>query len=112
VNRLPDLTGGNARSVLLGATLAATALLGGLTTGCEALRSPSKTGLVKEVETGRNGVKVEVYADPAGNEDYEVYLAPGMQEHCEVKERLTDCADADDYLVPRAGARLGAGGGR
>jgi hypothetical protein len=86
------------------AALVATAtLLGGVLSACAA----SRTGTIKEVETGRNGVKVEVYADAAGGEDYEVYLAPGMQEHCQVDELLADCADDDDYLVPRPGARLG-----
>lgn len=88
------------RALVLPTALAALTLT---LTGCAA----DKTGFIKEVETGRNGVSVEVYADRAGGEDYEVYLVPGAEEHCQVEERLTDCADADDYLVPRAGARPG-----
>lgn len=87
------------------ASLVASVLVGALLTPTAC--GLSRTGTIKEVETGRNGVKVEVYGDAAGNDDYEVYLVPGMQEHCQVDELLTDCADADDYLVPRAGARPG-----
>jgi hypothetical protein len=91
------------RAALLALTAAATVPLA----GCQPVAPPDRTGLIKEVETGRNGVKVEVYADRAGEEDYEVYLAPGMEDHCRTDQRLTACADADDYLVPRPGARLG-----
>jgi hypothetical protein len=81
-------------------TACAVALVAGTLTAC----GSDRTGVIKEVETGRNGVKVEVYADSTGGEDYEVYLVPGMQEYCQTDERLADCADADDYLVSRAGA--------
>jgi hypothetical protein len=97
-----------ARTPLLAAilTLAAAVTLA----ACDLARPaapPDRTGVIKEVEAGRNGVKVEVYADRTGEEDYEVYLAPGMENHCRTDQRLTDCADDDDYLVPRPGARLG-----
>lgn len=65
-------------------------------------------GRITEVETGRNGVKVEV---KDGTGDYEAYLIPNTT--CEENEYIQDCADADDYLVPPDGARPGRNvGGR
>lgn len=62
-------------------------------------------GRIDEVETGRNGVKVEV-RDGTGN--YEAYLIPNTT--CEEGDYIQNCADADDYLVTPAGARPGKNG--
>lgn len=64
-------------------------------------------GLIDEVETGRNGVKVEVRD---GTGDYEAYLIPNTT--CQQGDYIQDCADADDYLVAREDARPGVGGKR
>jgi len=77
------------------ALAAVAVVLGGLSSAC----LPNEDGKILEVETGRNGVKVEV---KDGDGDYEVYLIPGTT--CAEGTYLRDCADADDYLVPRAGA--------
>lgn len=85
-------------NVYRGAALAAcTVVLGGLLLGCGLVQN--EDGKILEVETGRNGVKVEV---KDGRGDYEAYLIPGTT--CTEGAYLRDCADADDYLVPRAGA--------
>jgi len=73
-----------------------------LLAGCGLLAS--RDGTIEEVEVGRNGVAVEVRD---GDDTYEVYLVPGMQDHCQENERLADCADADDYLVTPPGATPG-----
>jgi hypothetical protein len=59
-------------------------------------------GRIDEVETGRNGVKVEV-RDGTGS--YEAYLIPNTT--CEEGDYIQDCADRDDYLVAPANARPG-----
>lgn len=62
----------------------------------------SQDGKILETETGRNGVKVEVQS---GAGDYEAYLVPDTI--CAEGEYIHECADADDYLAPRAGHRPG-----
>lgn len=64
-------------------------------------------GRIDEVETGRNGVKVEVRD---GTGDYEAYLIPNTT--CEQGDYIQDCADADDYLVAPEGAQPGVSGGK
>lgn len=59
-------------------------------------------GRILEVETGRNGVKVEVQD---GNGDYEAYLIP--ETTCGENDYIQNCADRDDYLVAPANARPG-----
>lgn len=71
-------------------TLAAGAAL----TACDWTTGPSD-GYIEEVETGRNGVKLEVRD---GDGDYEVYLAPDTV--CRAEQYVHDCADRDDYLTP------------
>jgi hypothetical protein len=84
------------------ALLACAVALGGVLIGCDL---PNEDGKILEVETGRNGVKVEV---KDGEGDYEVYLIPGTT--CTEGTYLRDCADRDDYLVAPPGARAGLNG--
>lgn len=59
-------------------------------------------GDIVEIETGRNGVKAEI---KDGDGDYEVYLIP--ETVCRADQALSDCADADDFLVPPPNATPG-----
>lgn len=74
-----------------------------LVAGCGLVQE--QDGMIKEVETGRNGVKVEV---KNGDTTYETYLIPNTE--CEQDEYIRDCADADDYLVVPDGAVPGLNG--
>jgi hypothetical protein len=74
--------------------------------GCDPFAAPSD-GWITEVETGRNGVKLEVVD---GDGDYEVYLAPDTV--CRAETYVHDCADVDDYLVPVDGRQPGINDGR
>lgn len=66
-----------------------------------------RTGEIMELEEGRNGVKAEV--NNGNNDDYEVYLIPGTV--CNEGDRISECADEDDYLVTPDGATPGLNSG-
>lgn len=86
---------------LTGVTLAAGAVV--MLAGCGLVQD--QDGMIREVETGRNGVKVEVQD---GDTTYETYLIPNTE--CEQDEYIQDCADADDYLVAPDSAVPGLNG--
>lgn len=78
--------------------------------GCTPPPPPPGAGWIEEFERGRNGVSLEVRLDDDENEKgeattEEVYVVPNTT--CRVHTYVHDCADEDDYLVPRAGARAG-----
>lgn len=72
--------------------------------GCGAINS-SGDGVIREIEEGRNGVKIEVQVGNDSENTEEVFLIENTV--CEVDDRLEDCADADDYLVAPTKARPG-----
>lgn len=61
-----------------------------------------QNGDIREVERGKNGVKVEY---KMGNNEEEVYLVPDSP--CTDNDNINDCADQDDYLVPPRGYKAG-----
>ena len=56
-----------------------------------------QNGVITEVESGENGVKVE-WNDPDRQEDRETYLKPDSG--CAEQERIQECATPADVLVP------------
>lgn len=92
-----------------------TAALALTLSGCAPPPPPPGAGWIEEFERGRNGVSLEVRLDDddevvdeegeAEATTEEVYLVPNTT--CRVHTYLHDCADEDDYLVPRVGARPG-----